>query len=203
MPSHPKDRHTVMYIYWCYIYCKLPKIHPPFLHATLRQKWGEAFAWILILCRVDAPPTIPHNRNDCCSFLDERQRRWTCTQEISGACVETKPRGIEATCIVRGQLHTSSRFQCEQQKPLAEASEWGYSINFLCVRVYKHKQWRLKPVRRSIRGVHMQEKDLCKNLGLKKRKGVCSNGAYFRDLTVVDELLLRWAWARPTLQVEH
>ena len=37
-------------------------------------------------------------------------------QEISGACVHTKPRGIEATCIIsgeRGRPHISLNPQCE------------------------------------------------------------------------------------------
>ena len=60
-------------------------------------------------------------------------------QEISGTCVETKPRGTEATCIVsgnRGRPCISLRFQCKQQKP------WRWPANktivFLCVCVYKH-----------------------------------------------------------------
>ena len=39
-------------------------------------------------------------------------------QETSGACVHTKPRSIEATCIVsgeRGQPHISLNPQCKQQ----------------------------------------------------------------------------------------
>ena len=172
MPSHPKDRHTVMYIV-SFIDVTLTvssRKYTPFFAHYFEAKLGRGICLNInfVSCRCPSHHSS-HNCNDYRSFLDERQRRWTCTQEISGACVETKPRGIEATCINRGRLHTSSRFQCEQQKPLAEASEWGYSINFLFVHIYKHKQWRLKPKRCSIRGVHIQEKYLCKNLGLRKR----------------------------------
>ena len=73
---------------------------PPFLHTTLRQKWGGG---ILILFRAYASPAVPHTIVTTAVTLwmngsfNERV-----LQEISGACVETKPRGIEVTCIVSG-----------------------------------------------------------------------------------------------------
>ena len=85
-------------------------------------------------------PAIPHTIVTTAmgfwmnGIIDERV-----LQEISRACVKTKPRGIEATCIIsgnRGQPRISSRFRCKQQKP------WRWPANkaivFLYVRVYKH-----------------------------------------------------------------
>ena len=94
----------------------------------------------LISLRAYTSPTIPH------TIVTTAEPFWMngsfdgCVlQEISGNCVETKPRGIEAAFIIsgnRGQPHVSLRFQCEQRKP------WQWPANkamaFLCVRVYKH-----------------------------------------------------------------
>ena len=63
-------------------------------------------------------------------------------RKISGACVDTKLRGIKATCIISGDSgpRVSPRFQREQKKPL----QWpANDINvILCVRAYEHNQRR-------------------------------------------------------------
>ena len=103
-----------------------------------------AFAQILISSRAYAPPAIPHTiATTATAFWMNGSFDECVLQEVSGACVHTKPRGIEATCIIsgnRGRPHVSSRFQCEQQKP------WRWPVNksivFLCVCVYKHNRQR-------------------------------------------------------------
>ena len=61
--------------------------------------------------------------------------------EVSGTCVDTKPRSIEATCIVSGDRDDpaciSLCFWCEPQKAL-----WWLATIILCVRVYKHNRWQ-------------------------------------------------------------
>ena len=132
-------------------YQKLPKIctSPPFctfccLHTTLRQSGERAFAWILILSCAYAPPAVPHTIvTTVAAFWINGSFNEHVLQEISGACVETKPRGMETTCIISGnggwpcvRLH----FQYKQQKPC----RWPASraIVLLCVRVYMHnRQW--------------------------------------------------------------
>ena len=42
------------------------------------------------------------NHDHCCSFLQEQQFAECVLREISGACVDTKLRGIEGTYIVSG-----------------------------------------------------------------------------------------------------
>ena len=54
----------------------------------------------------------------------------TVLREISGACVDTKQRGTEATCIICGngrRLRVSLRSQREQQKTLVVARKQGDS----------------------------------------------------------------------------
>ena len=55
-------------------------------------------------------------------------------QEINGAFVKTKPRGIKATCIIidnRGRTQHKLAFPVQVPKTLAVASKQGYSI-FVC-----------------------------------------------------------------------
>ena len=82
-----------------YMYCTLLKMHP------LRQKWRRGVCSTIqfslvhtfsVLCNVMC---VVDNHDDCGKEL---QLHWTCTGEISGTCVDTKSRGIEATCIVSG-----------------------------------------------------------------------------------------------------
>ena len=64
-------------------------------------------------------------------------------QEISGACVHTKPRDIEATCIIsgdRGRPRVSSHSQCKQHKTW-QSSENEVMYSNLCVHVSKHSWW--------------------------------------------------------------
>ena len=112
-------------------HCKLAKIRHPFLHTILRQKWGEGIC--LNINFVSCIRPSHRSSHNCattaaafCSF-DE-----SVPQEISGTCVETKPRGIIVS-DKRGRLHVSSRFQWTA-KTLAVASQRG------CVRVYKHNR---------------------------------------------------------------
>ena len=91
--------HILVYMFQVHILYKLPKYAPLFAH-YLRQKWEGG---ILILFHTYASPAVPHTIVTTAVTLwmngsfDERV-----LQEISGACVETKPRGIEATCIISG-----------------------------------------------------------------------------------------------------
>ena len=88
--------------------------HPPSVpRAMLRAKW-----------------TINDN---CLDFLDER--RFRCNN-FSGACVDAKPRGIEATRIVSGGRGTKCvRSYWEQQKPRRRPA--NEAVMILCVRVYE------------------------------------------------------------------
>ena len=70
------------------------------------------------LVHMPLPPFLTQLRR--LPLLLEEQQLERVVQEISSVCVDTKPRGIKATCIVsgdRGRSRVSSRFQCEQQKP--------------------------------------------------------------------------------------
>ena len=104
----------------------------PFLHTILRQKWGRV---VLILFCGYASPAVPHTIVTTAVTLwmngsfDERV-----LQEISGACVKTKPRGIEVTCIVggnRGRPRVKFALPVQAAKTLVVASEQGYST-FVC-----------------------------------------------------------------------
>ena len=120
------------------IHHRLPKIHPPFLHTTLRQKWGGGVCSNnqLVSCIRPHPHLVPcdvtcevDSHDDCRSFLETRQLCSTCTMGISGTCADTKLRGIKTTCIAsddRGRprvtmyckQHTFYRILCNIRPPL-------------------------------------------------------------------------------------
>ena len=81
----PTLRHK--YVDW-YMYYKLPKMCPPFLPTTFRQKWGEGVCSNIqfVSCIRPLPPFFVvlnmhefNNRNDWLGLLKEQQLRWTCT----------------------------------------------------------------------------------------------------------------------------
>ena len=72
------------------------------------------FAQILILSRTYAPPTIPHTiAMTTAAFWMNGSFDEGVLQEISGARVETMPRGIKATYIVSGKRDGSGPFRGE------------------------------------------------------------------------------------------
>ena len=99
-----------------YMYRILPKIRPPpFLHTTLRQKWGRGVCSNIQLVSCIRHPSL--------AMLRVRSTIMTTVVkngsfEHCGACGDdTKPRGIKATCIVsgdRGRPWVSSYY--EQRK---------------------------------------------------------------------------------------
>ena len=88
-----------------------------------------------------SPPSVPCAmlrakwtiNDNCLDFLDERR---FCCNNLRGACVDAKPRGIEATCIVSGGRGTNCvSSYCEQQKPRRRPA--NEAVMILCVRVYE------------------------------------------------------------------
>ena len=86
-----------------------PIISPPYFHTNLRQKWGGGICWLFDLSRAYAPPSIPQYAQDRQSWRLNATAFWKngsfnerVLQKISGTCVHTNTRGIEATCIVSG-----------------------------------------------------------------------------------------------------
>ena len=123
------------------------KYAPPFLHTTFRQKWGGGVCSNIqfVSCIRPLPPflvvlstlaQIRQSRRLPRSFAE------CVTTGISAACIDIKPKGTEATCIVcgnGGRLRASPRSQCEQQKP----KRWrgNEATVILCVRVYQLDRW--------------------------------------------------------------
>ena len=103
---------------------------------------------------------------------------------ISGACIDTKPRGMEATCIVCGngeQLHVRSHIpSASNQNLIAVAWKRGNS-NVVRTSLRTQSTTELKQLsihwRRSMRGIYTGENTW-------RRKGFISKGAYFGELTV-------------------
>ena len=69
-------------MYILLVYHKLPKVRPPFLHTTFRQKWGGVclLEYSVHLVHTPRPSVLVvlntlkfDNHNDCRSFLKERQ----------------------------------------------------------------------------------------------------------------------------------
>ena len=75
------------------------------LHITLRQKWGGGIYSNIQLVLSIHPPML-HARSTitmtATAFWKSSSFAECVLQEISGACVDTKLRGIEVTCIVGG-----------------------------------------------------------------------------------------------------
>ena len=112
-------------------------------------------------------------------------------QEISGACVETKPRGSAATCIIsgsRGQPRVSLHFQCEQQKPWRWPANNAVVLLCACLQILLTTELNQKLTKAHQEdtqyGVYMQKNTCVRTWGLKRGEGVCSKGAYFWELTV-------------------
>ena len=75
------------YVYPEQTYRKLPKIYPPFLHTTFRQKWRGGVGCSNTQFVSCIHPFLPflvlnthefNNYDDCHGFLKEQQLRWTC-----------------------------------------------------------------------------------------------------------------------------
>ena len=109
------------------------------------------------------------NHYNCHGFLEENGSfNEHVLQEISGACVHTKPRGIEATCIVSGDRErprVSSRSQCKQHKTWRWPENEAMNSNFVCTRFriqstteLNQKLTKSMPRRRSTRGIYTREK---------------------------------------------
>ena len=75
--------------------------------------------------------------HECRGFLEEWQLHWTCTiHKISGACVDTKLKGIKATCIVSGEKWRSA---CTASNENLGNDQWTRLV-ILCARVYENTQ---------------------------------------------------------------
>ena len=88
------------------LYCELPKYAPPFFSRLFWSENGErAFARIFsayapsIPCKFFCAGEV-NNYNNCHRVLEEQQFAERILWKISDACVQTKPSGIEATCII-------------------------------------------------------------------------------------------------------
>ena len=98
----------------------------PFLHTTFRQKWegGICSNIQFVSCIRLLPPflivfNMRMKSTITMTAANFRKNGSFAVQEISVACID-ETRGTEATTIIcgnRGQLHASSRSQCEQQNP--------------------------------------------------------------------------------------
>ena len=94
------------------MYRKLAKLGPPFCTHYFEAKVGRGHLLkYLISFHTYASPTIPQ------TIVTTAEALWMngsfdgrVLQEISGDCVETKPRGTEATFIVSGNGKTSRKF---------------------------------------------------------------------------------------------
>ena len=111
---------------------------PSLLHTTLKQKWGGGVCLNIHFVSCIRPSCC--SSHTCSAIVTITTAFWKnvsfderVLQEISCACVDTKPRGIEATCIVscdRGRPRVSLHFQCEQQKPLRWPANKAIVLNF-------------------------------------------------------------------------
>ena len=109
-----------------------------------------------------------------------------------GTCVETKPRGIEASCIVSvtGTTPHKFTFPVRAVKTLAEASKRGYSI-LVCVCLQTQSMMELnqkltKACQEDARygAFTCRKNTYVRTWGLERGEGICLKGAYFRELTV-------------------
>ena len=118
------------------VYHKLPKIRPPFLHTTFRQKWGGGICSNIQFVSYIRP--LPPFFMVLSTRTQIRQLHDDCRAaslnvlllEISSACVDTKLRGTKATCIVcgnRGRLCANPCSQCN----LSGGEEMRRQYNFV------------------------------------------------------------------------
>ena len=153
------------------ICCKLLKTHPPFRTLLWGKSREGVFARILNLFHAYAPSfhssqPLVHARltvmRTATAFWKNSSFTELVLWKISNTCVETKPRGIEATCIVSGDRGRSH-------------------ISMHCGRVHKQNQWQSK--NQKLSQVWEWQSTYVRTWGLKKEgEGVCSKGMYFGSL---------------------
>ena len=114
-------------------------------------------------------------------------------REINGTCVNTKRRGIEATCIVSGDREQPRISSYLSNKTLVVVSKQGYS-DFVCTSLQTYLMTELnqkltKRMARSrrclLRGHLYKGKYQCKKSGAKEGEDNCSKRVCCWELTVV------------------
>ena len=135
-------------------------------------------------CLLEYPISLVHMPHippgSLCCYKQEQKSWWLpwlsgrmvalpkCSKEIqSDACVDTKPRCIEVTCIVSGDIGGPRvSLYCKQQKALQWPTNEAAVI--WSVHVYEHtRQHSVKYIsRRHL--LCMREKHLCKKWGVRK-----------------------------------
>ena len=167
--------------------------------------WGKSGKWHLLeysICPVHTPPPLfltilIRARSTVGAFWKNGSFSEHVIQKISDTCVDAKPRGIEATCIV---VVTGDNlvFPVLATNAFTVASKWGYSYFFVYMFTNtinnKAKATNAFTIARrpSIQGAHMREKYLCKNLGVKEGEVICPKGTYFLELMVQILLMVHY-----------
>ena len=157
----------------------------PFLHTTLRQKWGEG------ICSNSLMHMLPPSSLRCYA------RRWQSRQlpwlYRSWRCTTGNQRCLSWYQAERRQSSGDRGRPC-----ISSYSGRGYS-DFMCTCLWTHSMTELnqtltKSMPKSRRhlpwGVYTREKYLCKISGLKREEVFARRGVYFRELTVSVSSLL-------------
>ena len=89
-----------------------------------------------------------------------------CTKEISGTCVDTKPRGIEATCIVSGDRRRSCIISYNKQQ----------NFDGVCLYVFTNDRANPKP--------HCQNNTHYETFTRRKTRGYCTCNSCKWDMKI-------------------
>ena len=132
-----------------------------------------------------APPTIPHTiAKTATAFWMNGSFNERVLQEISGACIETKPRGIKATCVGRDDSAQVQVFSASNKNLNSDQrTRLRYFFVCVCLQTQSTTDQNFTKAHQEDTGhLHAVKHLLCKNLGLKRWEGICSKRGMFRNL---------------------